>query len=217
MKIKIIIADDHKILRQGLKTLLEQHDEFQVIGEAENGDELVKLTKKLMPDIVVLDIGMPVMNGIQAAHHISKNVPKTKMIALSMHSDQQYVIKMLQAGASSYILKDCAFEELIDAVHDVILGKVYLGKDIIGEVVTDYAHKLRDGDFSDSSVLTSREIEILRLISEGKKTIETAKILNISAKTVESHRRNIMDKLDINSIAGLTKHALREGLTTLEE
>lgn len=217
MTIKIILADDHKVLREGLKSLLEQQQDMQVIGEANDGQEVVRLTKKLEPDIVVLDIGMPNMNGIQATQHIVAEVPGTRVLALSMHSDHQFVVKMLQAGVSGYMLKDCAFEELILAVRSVSEGKFYLSKDVTGVVINDYINRIQAIDSAGKTVLTSREREILQLIAEGKNTLETGKLLNVSTKTVETHRKNIMDKLDIHSIAELTKYAIREGLTSLED
>ena len=217
MTTKIILADDHNVLRAGLKSLLNSERDFEVIAEAEDGQEVVRLAKKHGPDIVVLDIGMPNMNGIQATQHIVAEVPGTRVLALSMHSDHQYVVNMLKAGASGYMLKDCAYEELISAVRAITAGKFYLSKDITGLVVSDYISKIKHVESIDEPVLTSRERETLQLIAEGKSTAEAAKILNVSAKTVETHRKNIMDKLDIHSIAELTKYAVRIGLTSLED
>lgn len=217
MTTKIVLADDHKVLREGLKSLLNQQQDFQVVGEADDGQEAVKLTKKLEPDIVVLDIGMPNMNGIQATKHIVDEVPDTKVLALSMHSDHQYVVKMLQAGASGYMLKDCAFEELIMAVRAITAGKFYLSKDVTGMVINNYINMVQAMDAVGVPALTSRERETLQLIAEGKSTADTAKLLNVSTKTIETHRKNIMDKLDIHNIAELTKFAVREGLTSIED
>lgn len=216
MVIRTLLADDHTVLRKGLKSLLDQQQDIEVVGEAEDGLEVVKLAKKLEPDIVILDIGMPTMNGIQATQHIVAEVPNTRVLALSMHSDHQFVVKMLQAGASGYLLKDCAFEELIAAVRTITDGKFYLSKDVTGVVINDYINKIQATTSIDQPVLTSREREILQLITEGKSTAETADLLNVSAKTVETHRKNIMDKLNIHTIAELTKYAVREGLTSLE-
>ncbi len=217
MTIKIILADDHKVLREGLKSLLDQQKDIQVIGEADDGQAVVRLTRKLEPDIVVLDIGMPNMNGIQATQHIVAEVPDTKVLALSMHSDHQFVVKMLQAGASGYMLKDCAFEELISAVRDIAAGKFYLSKDVTGVVISDYINKMQAIDAAGEPILTSRERETLQLIAEGNSTADTANLLNVSTKTVETHRKHIMDKLNIHSIAELTKYAVRVGLTSLED
>lgn len=217
MTIKIILADDHNVLREGLKSLLNQQQDFEVIGEADNGRDAVRLTKKLEPDIVVLDIGMPNMNGIQATQHIVAEVSDTKVLALSMHSDHQFVVKMLQAGASGYMLKDCAYEELISAVRDITAGKFYLSKDVTGVVISNYINMIQAVDAVSHPTLTSRERETLQLISEGKSTVETANLLNVSPKTIETHRKNIMDKLDIHNIADLTKYAVREGITSIED
>ncbi len=217
MTIKIILADDHNVLREGLKSLLNRQQDFEVIGEADNGRDAVRLAKKLEPDIVVLDIGMPNMNGIQATQHIVAEVPDTKVLALSMHSDHQFVVKMLQAGASGYMLKDCAYEELISAVRDINAGKFYLSKDVTGVVVNNYINMIQAVDAVSHPTLTSRERETLQLIAEGKSTAETANLLNVSTKTIETHRKNIMDKLDIHNIAELTKYAVREGITSIED
>lgn len=217
MTIKIILADDHNVLREGLKSLLNQQQDFEVIGEADNGRDAVRLTKKLEPDIVVLDIGMPNMNGIQATQHIVAEVPDTKVLALSMHSDHQFVVKMLQAGASGYMLKDCAYEELISAVRDITAGKFYLSKDVTGVVISNYINMIQAVDAVSHPTLTSRERETLQLIAEGKSTAETANLLNVSPKTIETHRKNMMDKLDIHNIADLTKYAVREGITSIED
>jgi len=217
MTIKIILADDHKVLREGLKSLLDQQKDIEVIGEADDGQAVVRLARKLEPDIVVLDIGMPNMNGIQATQHIVAEVPDTKVLALSMHSDHQFVVKMLQAGASGYMLKDCAFEELISAVRDIADGKFYLSKDVTGVVISDYINKMQAIDAAGEPILTSRERETLQLIAEGNSTADTAALLNVSTKTVETHRKHIMDKLNIHSIAELTKYAVRVGLTSLED
>lgn len=216
MVIKIILADDHKVMREGLKSLLNQEKDIQVIGEADDGQAVVRLTRKLEPDIVVLDIGMPNMNGIQATQHIVAEVPETKVLALSMHSDHQFVVKMLQAGASGYMLKDCAFEELVSAVRDIAAGKFYLSKDVTGVVISDYINRMQAIDAAGEPILTSRERETLQLIAEGNSTADTAALLNVSTKTIETHRKHIMDKLDIHSIAELTKYAVRMGLTSLE-
>ena len=217
MTIRIVLADDHKVLRDGLKSLLNQQEDLEVIGVADDGQEAVKLARKLQPDVMVLDIGMPNMNGIQATQHIVADLPDTRVLALSMHSDHQFVVKMLQAGASGYMLKDCAYEELISAVRAISAGRFYLSKDVTGTVINDYINKIKAVESIDQPVLTSRERETLQLIAEGKSTTETANILNVSAKTVETHRKNIMDKLGIHSIAELTKYAVREGLTSIED
>lgn len=215
MSIKILIADDHKVVREGLRTLIEKQPGMEVIAEAENGRKALKLIKKLSPDIALMDIAMPDLNGIEATRQIVAEAPSTKVIALSMHSDRQFVTRMMSAGASGYLLKDCAFEEVARAIRSVMARQIYLSPEIVSIVVKAF---LRRSEPSDSmlSVMSPREREVLQLIAEGKTTKQIALRLHISAKTVDTHRRNIMDKLDIHSIAELTKYAIREGLTFLE-
>lgn len=215
MSIKVLVADDHKVVREGLRTLIEKQPGMEVIAEAENGRIALKLIKKLSPDIAIMDIAMPDLNGIEATRQIVAEAPSTKVIALSMHSDRQFVTRMMSAGASGYLLKDCAFEEVARAIRSVMARQTYLSPEIVSIVVKAF---LRRSEPSDSmlSVISPREREVLQLIAEGKTTKQIALRLHISAKTVDTHRRNIMDKLDIHSIAELTKYAIREGLTFLE-
>lgn len=215
MSIKVLVADDHKVVREGLRTLIEKQPGMEVIAEAENGRMALKLIKKLSPDIAIMDIAMPDLNGIEATRQIVAEAPGTKVIALSMHSDRQFVTRMMSAGASGYLLKDCAFEEVARAIRSVMARQTYLSPEIVSIVVKAF---LRRSEPSDSmlSVISPREREVLQLIAEGKTTKQIALRLHISAKTVDTHRRNIMDKLDIHSIAELTKYAIREGLTFLE-
>lgn len=215
MSIKVLVADDHKVVREGLRTLIEKQPGMEVIAEAENGRMALKLIKKLSPDIAIMDIAMPDLNGIEATRQIVAEAPSTKVIALSMHSDRQFVTRMMSAGASGYLLKDCAFEEVARAIRSVMARQIYLSPKIVSIVVKAF---LRRSEPSDSmlSVISPREREVLQLIAEGKTTKQIALRLHISAKTVDTHRRNIMDKLDIHSVAELTKYAIREGLTFLE-
>lgn len=216
MKIKIILADDHTVLRKGLKSLLEQQDNFEIIGEAKDGHEAVKLVRDLAPDIAILDIGMPNMNGIIATENISAESPNTKVLALSMHSDHRFVTKMLQAGAKGYMLKDCAYEELVEAVNTIATGEIYISKAVSGLIIMDYINRMKEfSNTGEQGRLTKREKEILQMIAEGNNTSEIGKFLSVSVKTVETHRKNIMDKLNIHNIAELTKYAVREGLTSL--
>lgn len=216
MNIRIILADDHKIVRDGLKTLIEKESDMEVVAEAEDGRMTVKLAKKLSPDVVIMDITMPDMNGIDATRDIVREVTGVKVIALSMHSDRRFVTGMLEAGAKGYLLKDCAFEELAMAIRTVVSNQTYLSPRIADIVIDRYVKKSHTTDTSAFSVLTQREREILQLLAEGMSTKETAFHLNVSVKTVETHRRNIMDKLNIHTITDLVKYAIREGLTTLE-
>jgi DNA-binding NarL/FixJ family response regulator len=216
MSIRILLADDHKIIRDGLRSLLEKEPDLEVIAEAGDGTTTVKLARKLKPEVVIMDITMPDLNGIEATRQIMAELPNVKVIALSMHSDRRFVVGMLKAGASGYLLKDCAFDELIHTVHTVVKNRTYLSPRITNIVVDDYLRQVSTTNSSVISVLTAREREVLQLLAEGKTTRQIADHLYLSVKTIETHRRQIMDKLDIHSIAELTKYALREGLTSLE-
>jgi len=216
MNIRILLADDHKITRQGLRSLLDKLSDMEVIAEAEEGRTAVHLARKLVPNVVIMDVSMPDLNGMEATRQIVGEFPNVKIIALSMHSDSLFVTEMLKSGASGYLLKDCAFEELEGAIRAVVNDKIYLSPSISGTVVDDYLHRLSKADFSDSQVLSNREREVLQLMAEGKSTKQIALKLHISVKTVETHRRQIMNKLDIYTVAELTKYAIRKGLTSLE-
>jgi DNA-binding NarL/FixJ family response regulator len=216
MSIKILLADDHKITRQGLRSLLEKEPDMEVVAEAEEGRTTVRLAREHLPDVVVMDVSMPDLNGMEATRQIRAELPNVKVIALSMHSDNLFVSEMLKSGASGYLLKDCAFEELARAIHVVVNGKTYLSPAISGVVVDEYLHHLTKTESPGSKVLTDREREVLQLIAEGNSTKQVALKLHISVKTVETHRRQIMSKLNIHTIAELTKYAIRQGLTSLE-
>jgi DNA-binding NarL/FixJ family response regulator len=211
--IKILITDDHRIFRLGLRALLEQESDIEVVGEAANGQEAVLQAQKCRPDVVIMDVAMPVMNGVEATNHILSIFPETKILALSMYSDRRYIINMFQAGASGYLLKDCAYEELSRAIRCVMTGKTYLPPDIAKIFIQGYQKGFISCNIA-FSLLTPREREVLKLIAEGKSTAQIAQSLVISEKTVESHRFNIMNKLEVYSVAELTKFALREGLTS---
>lgn len=212
MSIKILLADDHTLLREGLHALIDEQPDMTVIAEAEDGRATVQLAAKMRPDIIVMDISMPGMNGMEATRQILSKDPDVKVLALSMHPDKRFIAEMLGAGASGYLLKDCAFEELICAIHALADQRTYLSPKISDTVVKDYACRVSK---STLSVLSSREREVLQLLAEGKSTREIASILQVGMKTVETYRQQIMDKLDIYSIAELTKFAVREGLTSL--
>jgi DNA-binding NarL/FixJ family response regulator len=216
MSIKIILADDHRIMREGLRALLEKEAGIEVIAEADNGRTTVELSRELDPDIVVIDIGMPDLNGIDATRQIVSESPAVKVIALSMHSDRKFVREMLSAGASGYLLKDSAFEELGTALSTVINNQTYLSPKIADTVVKDYLGKIETKESKPSPALTKREREVLQLIAEGKTTKDIASQLYVSIKTIETHRKQIMGKVGLNSVAELTKYAIREGLTSLE-
>ncbi len=215
MKTGVLIADDHQIVRDGLRTLLEKYPDIDVVGEAEDGRTAVEMAGNLSPAVVIMDIARPDLNGIEATRRILAVNPRVKVIALSMHSDKRFISEMLKAGASGYLLKDCAFEELVTAIHAVMKDKTYLSPGIAGIVIDNYVRQSGGPEASVFSVLSDREREVLQLMAEGKTTKEIAFQLDVSIKTVETHRQNIMTKLDIHSIAELTKYAIREGLTTL--
>lgn len=214
MPIKIILADDHKIVRQGLRTMLEKESDIEVMGEADDGRMAVRLARELSPQVVIMDVGMPDLNGIEATRQVLAECPGIKVIALSMHSDRRFVMNMLKAGASGYLLKDSAFEELATAIRMVLTNKIYLSTEIANVVIKDYLQG--GGDESVFSVLSPREREVLQLMAEGKSSRQIADHLNISVKTVETHRMQIMHKLQIFSVAELTKYAIREGLSSLD-
>ena len=215
MKTKIVIADDHKIMREGLKALIEKQPDMEVAAEAQDGLAATKLARKLLPQVIIMDIGMPEMNGIDATRQIISENKDIKIIALSMHSDRRFVLEMLKAGASGYLLKDSAFEELVNAVHTVMTGQSYLSPRITDIVVKEYLYNLPKSESTVFTVLTVREREVLQLLAEGKSTKQIAATLNLSVKTVETHRQQIMEKLEIRTVAELTKYAIREGLTSL--
>lgn len=214
---RILIADDHKIFREGLCSLLKSLEEIEILGEAENGRSLVEMVKKSPPDMVILDVAMPGLNGVDAAKQIKAFDDKIKVLALSMHSDSRFVKQMLQAGASGYLLKDCAFEELKLAIQTIDNNQIYLSPGVVNLVVKDYLQHLSNDNVTSKDILTPREREILQLLAEGSSTGQIAELLHISSKTVETHRRQLMTKLEFNSIAELTKYAIREGITVLDE
>ncbi len=214
MSIPILLADDHKIMRDGLRSLLSKEQGFEVIGEAENGRIAVKLARKLSPKLVIMDITMPELNGMDAARQILNECPGAKIIALSMHSDRRFVVEMFKAGVSGYLLKDCAFEELTRAIKAVMANQKYVSPAIAGMVIEDYVDYM-SSERTLTNELTHREREVLQLIAEGMTTKQIAHNLNVSGKTVETHRRKIMKKLNIHSIAELTKVAIQEGLTSV--
>jgi DNA-binding NarL/FixJ family response regulator len=213
---RIVLADDHKIIRDGLKALLEKEREIEIVAEAENGRQALQLVRKLSPDVVIMDISMPDLNGIDATRQITSEQPSVKVIALSMHSQRQFVDGMLRAGVSAYLLKDTAFEELVKAVRVVLSGKKYLSPDVTDIVFQDYTQPPATPNGAPTAELTLREREVLQLIAEGRATKQIADRLNISVKTVETHRKNIMEKLNLHTVAELTKYAIRQGITSLE-
>ena len=215
MSIRIIIADDHEIVRNGLRSLIEKEPDIEVIAEADNGRTAVRIALELAPDVVIMDIGMPDMNGIEAARQIIVAMPAIKVIALSMHAEKRYVMEMLKAGASGYILKDNAYEELARAIRTALNNRTYLSPQVAEIVIGDYVQLAQTANCSVFSLLSPREREVLQLLAEGNSTAQIADRLCVSVKTVETYRQHIMEKLNIRSIAELTKYAIREGLTSL--
>ena len=213
MNIRLIVADDHRIMREGLRALVERLPGMEVVGETADGRAAVAMAKDLSPEVVVMDIGLPDLNGIEATRQITSQNPGIRVIALSMHSDCRYVAEMLRAGASAYLIKDSAFEELARAIRAVTTGKTYLSPAVAGAVVKDYLGRRPGVKPVLASLLTPREREVLQLVAEGKSTKEVAERLQISPKTADTHRQQIMKKLELRSVAELTKWAIREGLT----
>ncbi|HEG44757.1 MAG TPA: response regulator transcription factor [Phycisphaerales bacterium] len=216
MSIRTIIADDHKIIRDGLTSLLDNEEDIEVVAQAADGHTAVELVRKMIPDVVIMDIGMPGLNGIEATRQITSEIPYIKVVALSMHSDKKFVTEMLKAGASGYLLKNCAFEELATAIRTVMDGKTYLSPAMAELIVDNYVRKNPGQDDSAFSVLTNREREVLQLLAESSTTKQAARQLHISTKTVETHRLKIMKKLNLDNMVALTKYAVREGLTSLD-
>lgn len=207
MPLQILLADDHLIVRQGLKALLEREG-FEVVGEASDGHEAVRVAQALRPDVAVLDLAMPVLNGLDAARKIMQASPRTKSILLTMHTEDQYVLEAVKTGITGYILKTQAAAELVKAIQEVARGMVYLSPSISRAVVQAYLAKTE----LPPDPLTPREREVLQLVAEGKTTKEIAQLLGVSVKTVESHRTRIMEKLDMHGTASLVRYAIRQGL-----
>lgn len=214
--ITIMLADDHKIVRQGLRALLESEPGLEVVGETADGRSTVQLARQLRPDVVIIDVSMPDLNGIDATRLIHDEDPGVRMIGLSMHFEKRYVARMLDAGARGYLRKACTSEEVIRAIRTVAAGKFYISDGTSSFTMKDASEFPGRNAAPDISQLTPKEREVLQLVAEGKLTKEIATFLNLSPKTVEKHRHQIMEKLRIHSVAELTKFAIREGMTSLE-
>lgn len=216
-KIKVLIADDHQLFREGLVTLLTDSNQIEVVGQAENGSEAIDKAFKLKPDIIIMDIGMPSLNGIEATKIINNKHPDIKIVALSMHAEKTYIKKMLEAGAKGYIQKNCAIQKLIEGIVAVNRGNVYLSDIITETLVDDYLEqKQKDDKLKLVELLTKREMEILVLIASGKSTGNIAEELFVSVKTIGTHKHNILDKLQLKTTADLVKFALRHNLIEME-
>jgi DNA-binding NarL/FixJ family response regulator len=216
MSIKILLVDDHAIVRQGLHSLLEKEPDIEVVGEAEDGREALELARELLPDVVVMDITMPNLNGVDATRQIMHEFPKVKVIALSMHSDRTFVVSMLKAGASGYVLKECLSDELVEAIRTVAGDGWYISRRITGVVMGDYVNRLLETTESPLEILTDRELQVLQPVVEGKSTKQIALELHVSTKAIEATRRKIMEKLDVHSIPELVVKSIQWGLISLQ-
>jgi DNA-binding NarL/FixJ family response regulator len=214
--IRVILADDHTLVRAGLRSLLGQMPDVAVVAEASTGHEVLGLVPVHNPDLVLMDLSMPGMNGLEAARQVRKNFPKVRIIILSMHASEDYVLQALRAGAAGYLLKDAATLELALALQAVSRGETYLSPAISRQVVVSYLERVGEGG-EPLSLLTGRQREILQLVAEGNSTKEIARRLGLSVKTVESHRAQLMERLDIHDVAGLVRFAIRHGLVSTEK
>ncbi|MCC6345363.1 MAG: response regulator transcription factor [Bryobacterales bacterium] len=211
--IRILVADDHTVMRTGLCLLLERQSGFEVAGQADDGRKTVDLAGRLMPDVVVMDIAMPHLNGIEATRQIVSRQPQTSVVILSMHSDESYVLRALKAGARAYLLKDSAETDLIQAIHAVVAGKSFFSPGISRMLLEDYIRQVQQKGVEDSyELLTTREREILQLLAEGKSNKEVSSMLNLSLYTVETHRTHILQKLNLHSVPELILYAVRKGI-----
>lgn len=214
MAVKVLIVDDHEIMREGMSALLHKYSEFEVVGQAADGRQVLEMASRLKPDLVIMDVGMPNLNGIDATKQLLSLHSGLKIMALSTHSDGSVVAKMIKAGASGYMLKESAFEELIEGLNTLLDGRTFLCNKISKVVFSEYVGMVTNPKNKNGDGLTNREREVLQLVAEGHTTREIAEVLELSTKTIDSHREHIMEKLGIRNIAGLTKYAIREGLTS---
>jgi DNA-binding NarL/FixJ family response regulator len=213
--LRLVIADDHRLFLLGLRQLLTKHPDIQVVGEAATGLEAIALVGEHRPNILLLDISMPELNGIEVARRVHEETPGTQVIILSMHADRRYVTEALRAGARGYLLKTCPPEDVLRAIRKVSSGQFHLGEGV-EQVVAEFVQTSEPGGQSPFGILSVREREVLQLLAEGKSTKQIGDLLSVSTKTVETHRQHIMDKLQLRSVAELTRYAIREGLTPLE-
>ena len=217
MNVRLVLADDHEMMREGLKSLIAQEPDFTVVGEVDNGKAIIELAQKSGAHVVIMDVAMPGLNGIEATRKLMKTVPHIKVVALSGHANGEFVREMLKAGASAYVLKIHAYEELVRAIHEVMKGRKYLSPDVAQGVVDAYVELATSMSANPAFiVLTDRERETLQQIAEGRSTKEIADTMGVSVKTIETHRHHIMEKLNLHSVAELTKYAIREGLTSVD-
>jgi len=215
-KIKVVIADDHTILRQGIKALLDNQAGIEVIGEAKDGREALTLIERLLPDVILMDIAMPGLNGLEATRRIKKKFPGIKVLVLTMYTNEEYVFQILQAGANGYLVKETAFQDLISAIKAVHRDEAFMSPSISKKVINRYTQRVREANATTGDMLTTREREILQLIAEGSSSKKIAEALFISPKTVETHRTHIMDKLNIHNRTDLIKYAIRTGIVDID-
>ena len=221
MFVNIMLADDHQILRDGLKSMIEKEADMKVAAEASNGYEAIELWKKHKPEIVVMDVTMPELNGFEATAGLLAINPSIRIIGLSMHKDKQYVIRMLKLGAKGFLLKNCAGLELVQAIRMVMMGKIYISQELVSTLLNDYQDQTRmpkayDAQSEDNDLLTEKERKTLQLISEGKTHKEIAEYLHVSVKSVEAYRSSISEKLNVHTLAGLIKYAISHGITSVD-
>ncbi|MDX1777246.1 MAG: response regulator transcription factor [Thermodesulfobacteriota bacterium] len=216
-KIKVLVADDHTILRQGIKSLLANEEEIEVIGEAKNGREALTIIEETLPDVILMDIAMPGLNGLEATRRIKKKFPRMKVLVLTMYTNEEYIFQILNAGANGYLVKETAFQDLISAIKAVYKNEAFMSPSISKKVINSYIKRAQNDEEVTCEVLTTREREILQLIAEGNSSKKIAELLFISPKTVETHRTHIMDKLNIHNRTGLVKYAIRKGIVDVEK
>jgi two-component system response regulator NreC len=215
-KIRVVLADDHRMMREGIRALLEHQKDIQVVGEAADGRDAVRLAAQLSPDVVVMDVSMPLLNGIEATRQIRRDSPDVAVLILTVHESEDYVAQLLAAGANGYIIKRAAGDELISAIHAVDQGEAFLYPSVAKVVIEDYVRRLKEGEgLGAQDVLTDREREVLQLIAEGYTNREIADLLHLSIKTVQNHRSKIMNKLDLHDRGELVKYAIQQGIIHL--
>ena len=216
-KTTVLVADDHTILRQGIKSLLANEEEIEVIGEAKNGREALTIIEETLPDVILMDIAMPGLNGLEATRRIKKKFPRMKVLVLTMYTNEEYIFQILNAGANGYLVKETAFQDLISAIKAVYKNEAFMSPSISKKVINSYIKRAQNDEKETCEILTTREREILQLIAEGNSSKKIAELLFISPKTVETHRTHIMDKLNIHNRTGLVKYAIRKGIVDVDK